>query len=195
MTGQPDSANVTGRRHRGLVLRLGGMALAMFGFGYLMVPLYDVFCEITGIGGRVNEAPVSASRLSGAPVDESRRIVVEFVANVNQQAPWEFRPATFSMEVMPGQLYNTAYFARNLTGGDLVGTAVPSVSPGDAARHFLKVECFCFTEQAFDANEGRDMDVVFIVDPALPAHVDRVTLAYTFFVSQKSAAADAGTVL
>lgn len=182
-------------RHGRLVLRLAGLSLGMFAFGYLLVPLYDVFCEITGIGGRVNEAPVSTARLSAAPVDPDRRVIVEFVANVNQQAPWEFRPQTFSMEVVPGELYNTAYFARNLTGAALVGTAVPSVSPGDAARHFLKVECFCFTEQAFTAEEGRDMDVVFIVDPALPAHVDRVTLSYTFFVSQKSAAADTGTVL
>lgn len=183
------------RRHGQLVLRLAAMSLGMFAFGYLLVPLYDVFCEITGIGGRVNDAPVSAARLQMAPVDRERRVIVEFVANVNQQAPWEFRPATFSVEVTPGELNNTTYFARNLSGRGLIGTAVPSVSPGDAARHFLKVECFCFTEQAFDANEGRDMDVVFIVDPALPAHVDRVTLAYTFYVSQKSAAADSGTVL
>ncbi|MCC5795094.1 MAG: cytochrome c oxidase assembly protein [Chromatiales bacterium] len=177
------------RRHAGLIVRLAAMAVAMFGFGYLLVPLYDIFCEITGIGGRVNDEPASLAQLSGTPVDPDRRITVEFVASVNQQAPWEFRPNVVTMEVVPGELYNTAYFARNLTERGLVGTAVPSVSPGEAARHFLKIECFCFTEQAFAASEGRDMDVMFIVDPALPAHLDRVTLSYTFIETPRAAAA------
>jgi cytochrome c oxidase assembly protein subunit 11 len=92
------------------------------------------------------------------------------------------------MQVHPGQLYDTAYFARNLTNGVLVGSAVPSVAPGQAAKHFIKTECFCFTQQDFTAGEGRDMGVQFMIDPALPDFIDRVTLSYTFFVNRPETA-------
>lgn len=175
--------------NRGLILRLAGLAVVMFGFGFLLVPLYEIMCQITGIGGRTAGTPAQVPVVA---VDESRTVTVEFVALLNEQAPWEFRPATTSMQVHPGQLYDTSYFARNLTDRLLVGQAVPSVAPGQAARHFRKIECFCFTSQKFDAGEGRDMGVIFMVDPELPAHIDRVTLSYTFFVNRQAAAAGAG---
>jgi cytochrome c oxidase assembly protein subunit 11 len=166
------------------VLRLAVLAVAMFGFGYLMAPLYSLFCEITGIGGRTaNEA----ATVSEARPDTDRLVTVEFVAVLNEQAPWEFRPAISSMQVRPGQLYDTTFFARNLTSVPLVGQAIPSVAPGTAARHFRKTECFCFTQQHFAAGEGRDMGVQFMIDPELPPYVDRVTLSYTFFVERQVA--------
>lgn len=161
------------------------MAAAMFGFGFLLVPLYDVFCEITGIGDRTG--PPTAATVVEAP-DSDRIITVEFVAVRNRQAPWEFRPAVASMEVVPGRLYDTNYFARNLTNRQLVGQAVPSVAPGQANQFFKKTECFCFESQEFAPNEGRDMGLTFMVDPQLPGHIDRVTLSYTFFVNQQVAA-------
>ena len=120
-------------------------------------------------------------------VDQSRSITVEFVAAVNQYAPWEFRPAVASMQVHPGQLYDTSFFARNLTNRRIIGQAVPSVAPGQAARYFQKTECFCFTSQEFAAQEGRDMPLQFIVDPDLPAHIDRLSLSYTIFVTEQVA--------
>jgi cytochrome c oxidase assembly protein subunit 11 len=163
---------------RVMVLKLVALTLAMFGFGFLLVPIYDVFCDITGLGGRTsNEAAVSVAI---AP-DESRSVRVEFVASVNADGPWEFRPAVASMTVHPGQMYTTTYWARNLRDMDVIGHAVPSVAPGSAARYFEKTECFCFTEQQFAPQEGRDMPVIFIIDRDLPAHVDTVTLSYTFF--------------
>ena len=168
-----------------LILRLAVMAISMFAFGFLLVPLYEVMCKITGIGGRTNAeaATVSVSREVSA-----RLVTVEFVAVLNEQAPWEFRPTVSSIQVHPGQLYDTAFFARNLTDGVLVGSAVPSVAPGRAAKHFIKTECFCFTQQNFTAGEGRDMGVQFMIDPALPEYIDRVTLSYTFFVNRPATA-------
>jgi cytochrome c oxidase assembly protein subunit 11 len=179
-------------RHSNLALvgRLGLLAACMFAFGFLMVPLYDVFCEVTGIGQRTG-TPVADVVEETATVSD-RIVTVEFVANLNQYAPWEFHPAVASIQVRPGQLYDTSFYARNLTQRELVGRAVPSVAPGQANKYFKKTECFCFTSQEFAPEEGRDMGVQFLVDPDLPAHIDRLTLSYTFFADQKVAAA-AGT--
>jgi cytochrome c oxidase assembly protein subunit 11 len=165
---------------RRLAVTLGVAAVAMFGFGFLLVPIYDAVCRITGIGGRT--ADTAAVALAGE-IDLNRTVVVEFVAIRNEQATWEFRPETVSMEVHPGQLYDTTFFARNLTTSRLVGQAIPRVAPGVAAKYFRKTECFCFTPQPFDGGEGRDMGLQFMVDPDLPQHVDRLTLTYTFFQS------------
>ena len=164
-----------------LVFRLAVMAVCMFAFGFLLVPLYEVMCKITGIGGRTNS---EAAAVTASQNVSERLVTVEFVAVLNEQAPWEFHPKVSSIQVHPGQLYDTTYFARNLTDGVLVGSAVPSVAPGQAAKHFIKTECFCFTQQNFTAREGRDMGVQFMIDPALPEFIDRVTLSYTFFVNR-----------
>ena len=158
------------------------MACAMFAFGFLLVPIYDVFCQITGVGGKVDTTRAVLAHDEIA--DESRLITVEFVGNVNEYAPWEFHPTVISMKVHPGQLYDATFFARNLTNRDIVGQAVPSVAPGVAAKYFRKTECFCFTAQNFAAEEARTMPIRFSVDPKLPDHIDRLTLSYTFFVNQ-----------
>jgi cytochrome c oxidase assembly protein subunit 11 len=173
------------RSNRSLVFRLAIMAASMFAFGFLLVPLYEVMCRITGIGGRTN---TEAATISATQEVSERLVTVEFVAVRNEQAPWEFRPTVVTMQVQPGKLYDTTYFARNLTDGALVGSAVPSVAPGQAAKHFIKTECFCFTQQNFTAGEGRDMGVQFMVDPALPEFIDRITLSYTFFVNRPETA-------
>lgn len=169
---------MNGNGVRIMVLKLAGLTVAMFGFGFLLVPIYEVFCDITGLGGRTSGE--AAQTVVVAP-DTSRSVRVEFVASVNANGPWEFRPAVASMTVHPGEMYTTTFWARNMRELDVIGHAVPSVAPGSAARYFTKTECFCFTEQQFGPNEGRDMPVIFIIDPDLPAHVDTVTLSYTFF--------------
>ena len=165
-----------------LVKRLLLAVTAMFGFGFAMVPLYNVFCDLTGlngkVGGRVEAVEVEA--------DLNRTVMVEFVANVNQTMPWEFRPEVSRMEVHPGKVYRTSFYAQNRTDRVMVGQAIPSVSPGGAAQHFKKTECFCFTEQQFAAGEGREMPVMFMVDNELPDDVEVVTLSYTFFDKQKA---------
>jgi len=153
------------------------MAVAMFGFGFLLVPLYDVFCEITGFGGRTNaEAAVAVE----AP-DLAREIRIEFVTTVNEYAEFDFAADADSMTVHPGKMYYATFTAKNRAAVDKVAQAVPSVAPVSAAEHFTKIECFCFTSQAFVAGEARAMPLQFIVNPDLPDYVDTITLQYTFF--------------
>lgn len=170
---------------KSLAVRLAVMAVAMFGFGFLLVPLYDVMCKITGIGGRPNTV---AATVTDTRPDLNRLVTVEFVTVLNEQAPWEFRPSVTSIKVHPGELHDTTFFARNLTDAVLVATAVPSVAPGQAAPHFIKTQCFCFTEQDFTPHEGRDMGVQFMVDKNLPDYIDRITLSYTFYVNHQATA-------
>jgi len=169
--------NKTANDNRSLVGKLLLLAVAMFGFGYMLVPLYNVFCEITGFGGRTNSVAVSSEERP----DYSRSIRVEFVTTVNEYAPWEFAAERDSMEVTPGKMYYANFTAKNLTGDTKVAQAVPSVAPISASGHFKKIECFCFTNQEFQANEERAMPLQFIVDPDLPEYVDTITLQYTFY--------------
>lgn len=162
------------------------MAVAMFGFGFLLVPLYDVFCEITGLNGKTD---ASAQVVAEAP-DFERLVTVEFTGIVNQGGPWEFRPEVTRMQVHPGKLYATTFYARNLADDKIAGQAVPSVSPGQAAAYFRKTECFCFTRQDFEGGESKNMPLRFVLDPDLPQHVETVTLAYTMFATQTVAAID-----
>ena len=163
--------------NRSLVGRLLIMTVAMFGFGFALVPLYDVFCQITGFGGRTNTEAVAAEE---AP-DLSREIRVEFVTTVNSYAPFEFGADLDSMTVHPGKMYFATFTAKNMTEDDKIAQAVPSVAPVAAAEHFVKIECFCFNSQEFAANEEKAMPLQFIVDPDLPEYVDTITLQYTFF--------------
>ena len=163
--------------NRSLVGQLLILTVAMFGFGFLLVPLYDVFCEITGFGGRTNTEAVAVNE---AP-DYTREIRVEFLTNVNSYAQFEFAAEMDSMTVSPGKMYYATFTAKNLTADDKVAQAVPSIAPVSAAEHFTKIECFCFTSQEFLANEEKAMPLQFIVDPDLPDYVDTITLQYTVF--------------
>lgn len=156
------------------------VVVAMFGFGYLLVPLYDVFCELTGLNGKtgeISEAEVTKS----FEIDENRLVTIQFVTSNNVGMPWKFAPSVSSMEVHPGKVYETSFMAKNITSADMVAQAVPSVSPSAAARYFNKTECFCFNQQPLAAGETKDMPLRFIVNPKLPKKVNTLTLAYTMF--------------
>jgi cytochrome c oxidase assembly protein subunit 11 len=177
------------RKHRHLALRLAAMALGSFAFGYALVPLYSVLCEVTGIGSR--DRLNAASAVDATRPDLARTVTVEFVTSVPDGGQFAFRPHVAEMQIHPGKLYQTTFYARNLYGHAVVGQAVPSVSPARAARHFQKTECFCFTPQQFKVDEARDMPVRFIVDRDLPQGVDRLTLSYAFYDTDRLAAAAA----
>lgn len=166
------------RSNRQLATRLALIGVLMFGFGYALVPLYDIFCELTGFGGRTVRAEATAVP---PEIDQERLVTVEFVANLNIDAPWEFKPATVKMRVHPGEFYNTHYIARNLSSSPIVGRAVYNLAPAKAGRFFKKIECFCFTQQAFAGKESKQMPLLFQLDPALPPDVSTVTISYTFF--------------
>ena len=163
---------------KALTGRLLALAVGMFAFGFALVPLYDAFCEVTGFGGRTNsEAAVAVETV----VDESREIALEFVTTVNQYAPWEFHAELDGMTVHPGGLFEAWFVATNLTDKHKIAQAVPSVAPQQAAAHFKKLDCFCFSNQEFMPNEEKRMPVRFIIDSDLPDYVDTITLSYTLF--------------
>jgi cytochrome c oxidase assembly protein subunit 11 len=167
--------------HQRLALKLGAVALGAFGFGFALVPLYDLLCAVTGYGDR--KELVRASDMPAA-VDESRLVTVEFVANLPTVGSWQFKPEVHSMQVQPGRLYEANFCATNQTGHETWAQAVPDVAPSKATPFFRKTECFCFTPQLFAVGEQKQMPVRFFVDPALPKYVDRITLAYTFYDTQ-----------
>lgn len=176
------------RANRRLALRVLAVAAGMFGFGFLLVPLYDVFCEVTGLNGKT--AAVAADT-AGLREDPARRVTVELLAYApGPVAGWDFRPAVTRIQVHPGRAYLTHYVARNPGAGERVVRAVPSVSPGQAAAHFAKTECFCFTRQAFAPGEERELPLRFVIDPALPERFGTVSLAYTLFEADDGTTGD-----
>lgn len=166
-------------RNRKLVGRLGVAAVVMFGFGFAMVPLYDVFCDITGLNGKTGR--IEAEAALGQAVDMEREVTVEFVVSVNSDLPWEIKPMVRQVKVHPGAVTEVKYAARNITGNTVIGQAVPSLVPGLASKYFNKTECFCFTQQTLAAGEYKEMPLRFVVDPALPKDVNSVALSYTFY--------------
>jgi len=163
---------------KSLSVRLLVMAVAMFGFGFLLVPIYDAFCEVTGFGGKTADTAATNVIIDA---DETREVSLEFVTTVNQYAPWTFQASVDGMTIHPGGLYEATFIARNLSNQHKIAQAVPSVAPQQAASHFKKLECFCFTTQEFAPGEEKEMPVRFIVDSDLPDYIDTITLSYTFF--------------
>ena len=156
----------------------------MFGFGFALVPLYDVFTKITGLNGKTGR--VEASTIDASDIDISRTIEVRFLANIGAGLPWSFEPLVRKMEVHPGKIYEALYRVRSSTELPTTGRAVPSVSPGPAAEHFNKTECFCFTPQNLAGRETRDMPLRFIIDSEISENIEQITLSYTFFNVDKS---------
>jgi cytochrome c oxidase assembly protein subunit 11 len=162
-----------------LVRTLILVALGMFGFGYALVPLYDVMCEVVFKKEKPG-IPVATEEVSYT-VDKNREITVEFMTTVNKAAPMVFRSEIQKLKIHPGEYVTVSFYAENRTDKVMVAQAIPSISPGAAAEYFKKTECFCFTEQTFKARESKTMPVRFVVNPEIPEQYKTITLAYTFF--------------
>jgi cytochrome c oxidase assembly protein subunit 11 len=160
-------------------LRLSALTLAMFGFGFALVPLYGLICDLTGYSGSTSML-VNPAEVTERP-DATRLVTVEFMTTVNGGAPWTFTAETQRLQVHPGQLYTVNFLARNGHGRAVVAQATPNILPRSATKYLRKTECFCFRQQEFAAGEEKHMPVRFMLDPELPADVDTVTLSYTFF--------------
>ncbi|MEK6806558.1 MAG: cytochrome c oxidase assembly protein [Pseudomonadota bacterium] len=167
--------NTETKRHTG---RLTAVVLAMFGFGFALGPLYSAICEAAGINGKMR---LAVADVKNTAVDSSRWVNVEFVTTVNGGRPMQFRAAQSRVRVHPGEMATVEFTAQNNEAHDIVAQAVPNVAPWNAARHLRKTECFCFNQQAFKAGETKSMPMRFLIDPELPAEVETITLAYTFF--------------
>lgn len=172
--------------HRPLLTRLLIFTAGSFVFGFALAPLYDVLCKVWDAGNRWYGTQTAEASVVQRPVTD-RLVTIEFIANVPNSGHWEFHPHVATMQVHPGKLYSTTYYAKNRSGEAVVAQAVPSIAPSSEARWFHKTECFCFTPQNFAKDEGREMPVRFIVDPELPDDVDRLTLSYSFFDTPQQA--------
>jgi len=163
------------RKHTALLLLL---AVGMFGFAFALVPLYNVFCELTGINGKTSgQAAVS---VQNSQVLE-REVTIQFLAHVGRGMPWEFRPTESRLRVRLGEVNETTFYVRNHASQAVTGQAVPSVTPGLAARYLHKIECFCFTPQTLDPGEEMEMPVKVYMADDLPAEISTLTLSYTLF--------------
>ena len=161
--------------NRALLLKLGVVVVAMFGFGYALVPFYEKICEVTGLRNIAQ-----ADEVGNTQVDYARTIRIELDSNV-RKLPWTFRPLESIASVHPGEVRQVVYEIANQTDRPLTGHAIPSYGPMNAAQYFRKLECFCFAKQTLQPGERRQMPVVFVIDPALPKDIPTITLSYTLF--------------
>ncbi len=185
--------------NRSMLTKLLVVTLAMFGFGYALVPMYRAICDALGINvltlaeQRVANGTWSGRKAVNTQVDTTRLVTVEFDANV--RGPWEFKSAQRSVQVHPGEMTTVEYEFRNVQNRTMAAQAIPSYAPMQASPHFNKLECFCFSEWTLAPGETKKWPVVFVIDPKLPKDVTTITLSYTFFeVGGRTPAAPAGTV-
>jgi len=163
--------------------KLAVVVLAMFGFGYALVPIYNAICQMTGVNilalAELAVPGEKAQRSANSQVDTSRTITVEFDAN--SRGPWQFKPAQSSLQVHPGELMTVMYEFQNTQNRRMAAQAIPSYAPQQASAHFNKLECFCFNQYTLEAGEKKSWPVVFVIDPKLSKDVTTITLSYTFF--------------
>lgn len=180
-----DSPDPTARAHRRLTLRLLLVVALAFAFAFALVPLYNVLCEATGLNGKTAggfaQGGLGRSTAPRSRIDTSRVVTVEFTGTVMPGLPWDMRPLTTRIDLHPGELRQAKFLVRNTSGQTIVGQAVPSVSPGQAAQHFEKIDCFCFAQQRLGPGEARELPLTFIIKPEIDPGIRTVTLSYAFF--------------
>lgn len=161
-----------------LLLSLSLLAIGMFGFCFALVPLYNVFCKVTGLNGKIDLVTQVEEKLA---VDKTRTLTVELFTTLNQTLAAEFSPRMTKVTLHPGEYVAVAYRVKNITDKPIVVQAIPSIAPGLAARHLKKIECFCFQHQPLHPLEEKELRMVFTVDPALAQEIQTLSLAYTLF--------------
>jgi cytochrome c oxidase assembly protein subunit 11 len=169
--------------NRKLAIILTAAAVGMFGFGYALVPIYSTMCKAWGINGK----PSNMMQGLNNKVDYSRVVTVQFLATRNNYLPWKFQPLVKTIKVHPGENTRVAFYAQNETGQDMIVQAIPSVTPGIAAKYLKKTECFCFTKQMMKGKQGMEWPLLFHLDADLPKNIRTVTLSYTLFDITKTA--------
>ena len=176
--------------NRTMLRKLGVIVFAMFGFGYALVPFYEKICAATGLRNVAQADDVQSTQ-----VDATRDVRIEFDSNI-RRLPWQFRALTPIVDVHPGEVRQVMFEIVNTTDRPLIGQAIPSYGPANAAQYFRKLECFCFSTQTLQPGERREMAVVFVVDAVLPKDIATITLSYTFFevegAGQKTSLGPAG---
>ena len=167
------------KSHRKIIIILMTVVVGMFGFAFALVPLYNAFCEATGIQGKGNTGRTRVASFDG--VDQTRTVTIEFTTHVKSDMPWSFEPIVKNVTVHPGQMKTVSFKAKNLASRTITGQAIPSTTPGYAGLHLQKTECFCFEQQTLAAGEEVEMPLIFFIDRDLPKDVKRMTLSYALF--------------
>lgn len=173
-------ANELQTRNRRTIGKLSLWAVGMFGFAFALVPLYDVICEVTGLNGKTNSVAIVEAP-DDLAVNEERTVTVQFVTRSAREMIWEFEPEVRAVRVHPGEIKMVNFRVRNPGSETITGQAIPSLAPGLAASHFKKTQCFCFDQQTLAGNAEESMPMIFYLDPALPEHVNTITLSYTLY--------------
>jgi len=161
------------------------LVLSMFGFGFAMVPLYDLLCSATGLNGSTTGRIQDEAALSGL-VDYSRTITVEFDSTINAGLSWDFYPMVKKVTVHPGEVKEVVFYAKNNSNKTIIAQAIPGITPWQATSHFNKTECFCFAQQTLKPGESKEMPLRFIIDTKLPKDFQTITLSYTFMDTDRS---------
>lgn len=196
MTTEPDQPEIVkSRSNRRVVIACSAFVASMLGVSYAAVPLYELFCQVTGYGGTIQRT----EQFSDTILD--RTVKVRFDANTASGLPWDFKPVQREIEVRIGETILVNYTATNTADISTTGQATFNVTPMSAGAYFNKVQCFCFTETELKSGESMEMPVLFFVDPAIveaaeTQNIDAITLSYTFFPhgTQKPVAAVAQPV-
>ena len=149
----------------------------MFAFGFALVPLYDVFCEVTGINGKVFQSKHDGDLVS----EDGRPIALQFISTNNENMPWTFKPSEEVMTISTGEYYTATFYVKNTTNKIMTAQAVPSVAPSNAAAHLKKLECFCFEQQELAPGEDALLPVRLLVSDELPKNIKNIILSYTIF--------------
>lgn len=168
------------RKKRRTLLLLGALALGMFGFGFAMVPLYGLLCDITGAQSIEQRTAIGSGTSSAtSAVDGERWVTVKLDATVHPDLPWALVPMERKLRVRPGEPHLVNFVAENRSGSTITGQAIPSIAPWQATPYFAKMECFCFTQQTLESNERKEMPLRFVVSADLPKDIDSLTLSYS----------------
>lgn len=175
-----ENDKVAFKGHGKLVFCLFIIVIGMFAFGFALVPIYNSLCKALGINGKTNTQAIAYDG-KAAVITKDRDITVEFVATKNANVPWDFYPKVKKLKVHPGEIAKLAFYAENKSNFRMTVQAIPSVTPGLAAKFLKKTECFCFTQQTLNGHEAMDMPLLFHLDKDLPSHVKTITLSYTLF--------------
>ena len=152
--------------------------LGMFTFSFALVPLYDVFCEVTGLNGKIE---LRATNNTNIEIDDGRDVSIQFVSHNNEEMPWTFEPSEDSIKIKTGKYHTATFYVKNPTNRTMIAQAIPSVAPSNAASHLKKLECFCFEQQELAPGEDALLPVRLIFDDKLPSSINSVVLSYTIF--------------
>ncbi len=167
-------------KNRRTTLLLSGVVVGMFAFGFAMVPLYNLFCDVTGTQSLSQRSEIGRIAIESDKVDSSRWVTVKFDTTVHPDLPWAFEAVTPMIRVHPGEIYDVNFVARNRSHQAITGQAIPSIAPWQATPYFSKMDCFCFNKQSLQGTQRADMPLRFQVSTDLPEDIHSLTLSYSF---------------